>query len=210
MENDANIAVASRRIAMTKFSNAGQMCVAPDYVLVQAEVKDQFVDAMKKTLLDFFTETPEEDYNYCKIINEKQFNRLQSYLEPGKDVTWRKGTIKRKLFIEPTILDSVSPEAPVMNEEIFGPILPVISFRTNEEALAIIEKHPNPLAFYIYTSSRRKEKDWLNAVPAGGGCVNNSSWHLTNHHLPFGGRGFSGSGNYHGKYSFETFSHKRA
>jgi len=98
----------------------------------------------------------------------------------------------------------------LMNDEIFGPVLPVISFTTKEEAMQIIRRHPNPLAFYVFTSSGTRENDWLNSVAFGGGCVNNASWHLTNHHLPFGGRGFSGSGNYHGKYSFETFSHKKA
>jgi len=97
-----------------------------------------------------------------------------------------------------------------MQDEIFGPVLPIIGFSNKEEALQTINKHPNPLSMYVYTSSRKKENEWLEAVPAGGGCVNNSSWHLTNHHLPFGGRGFSGIGNYHGKYSFETFSHKKA
>lgn len=97
-----------------------------------------------------------------------------------------------------------------MNEEIFGPILPVISFKTTEEAKAVINRHPNPLAFYVFTSSKSKEENWLASVSFGGGCVNNASWHLTNHHLPFGGRGFSGTGAYHGKYSFETFSHKKA
>ena len=97
-----------------------------------------------------------------------------------------------------------------MKEEIFGPILPVITFSTMDEASQIIQNNPNPLSFYIYTSSSTKEKQWLEAVPAGGSCINNSSWHLTNHHLPFGGRGFSGMGCYHGKYSFDTFSHKKA
>ena len=98
----------------------------------------------------------------------------------------------------------------VMKDEIFGPILPVISFTTKEEALKIIEQNKNPLAFYVFTSSGAKEKDWLTSVAFGGGCVNNASWHLTNHHLPFGGRGYSGMGNYHGKTSFDTFSHKKA
>ncbi|MFZ1261013.1 MAG: aldehyde dehydrogenase family protein, partial [Chitinophagaceae bacterium] len=117
---------------------------------------------------------------------------------------------KEKLFIEPTIITDVPVESAVMNDEIFGPVLPVIPFDTMEEAKAIIDRHPNPLAFYIYTSSKKKEKEWLEAVPSGGSCVNNSSWHLTNHNLPFGGRGFSGTGCYHGKYSFDTFSHKKA
>ena len=209
VESDANIKVAARRIAMTKFSNAGQMCVAPDYLLVHTSVKDQLISAMKETIQHFFTAKPEESYNYGKIINEKQFNRIVSYLPQGK-IAYGGRTDKDKLFIEPTILTDVPMDAAVMKDEIFGPVLPVIPFNNMEEAKSIIDSHPNPLAFYIYTSSNKKEKEWLDAVPAGGSCVNNSSWHLTNHHLPFGGRGFSGTGCYHGKYSFETFSHKKA
>ncbi|MEI2740624.1 MAG: aldehyde dehydrogenase [Chitinophagaceae bacterium] len=209
VESDANIKVAARRIAMTKFSNAGQMCVAPDYLLVQSAVKDKLIHAFKEVLPKFFGEKPEESYNYGKIINEKQFNRIAGYLSTGTRIYGGR-TDKEKLFIEPTIITDVPVESAVMNDEIFGPVLPVIPFDTMEEAKAIIDRHPNPLAFYIYTSSKKKEKEWLEAVPSGGSCVNNSSWHLTNHHLPFGGRGFSGTGCYHGKYSFGTFSHKRA
>ncbi len=209
VEADANINVAARRIAMTKFSNAGQMCVAPDYLLVHDAVKDKLVEALKEAALKFFGDKPEESYSYGKIINEKQFNRIVGYLSQGK-VAYGGRTDKDKLFIEPTILTDVSMNGSIMKDEIFGPILPVIVFNTMEEAKAIIDSHPNPLAFYIYTSSSKKEKEWLEAVPAGGSCVNNSSWHLTNHNLPFGGRGFSGTGNYHGKFSFETFSHKKA
>lgn len=209
VESDANIKVAARRIAMTKFSNAGQMCVAPDYVLVHESVKEKFLDALKEILPKLFSDKPEESYNYCKIINEKQFNRIAGYLLKGTKLYGGR-TDKEKLFIEPTILTNVPPGVPVMNEEIFGPVLPVIPFNSMSEAKAVIDRHPNPLSFYIYTSSNAKEKEWLDAVPAGGSCVNNSSWHLTNHHLPFGGRGFSGTGCYHGKYSFETFSHKKA
>lgn len=209
VERDANIKVAARRIAVTKFSNAGQMCVAPDYVLVHASVKDKLLSELKTILPKFFSEKPEESYNYGKIINERQFNRIAGYLTNGS-IEFGGRTDKEKLFIEPTILTNISFDAPVMNDEIFGPVLPVISFETMEEAKAIIDRNPNPLSFYIYTSSSRKEEEWLQAIPAGGACVNNSSWHLTNHHLPFGGRGFSGMGCYHGKYSFETFSHKKA
>ena len=209
VESDANINVAARRIAMTKFSNVGQMCVAPDYLLVHTTVKDKLVIALKESIQKFFGEKPEESYSYGKIINENQFNRIVGYLSQGK-VAYGGRTDKEKLFIEPTILTDISLEGSIMKDEIFGPVLPVIAFDTMEEAKKIIEKHPNPLSFYIYTSSSKKEEDWLEAVPAGGSCVNNSSWHLTNHHLPFGGRGFSGTGNYHGKFSFETFSHKKA
>ena len=209
VESDANIKVAARRIAMTKFSNAGQMCVAPDYVLVHKEVKEKFVAALKESLVQFFSDNPSENYNYCKIINERQFNRLISYLSNGTILHGGKHELD-KLYIEPTIIENVSPDAPLMKEEIFGPILPVIPFEDSREAKTIIARNPNPLAFYVYTSSSRKEKEWLMAVPAGGACVNNSSWHLTNPNLPFGGRGNSGMGQYHGKNSFETFSHRKA
>ena len=209
VESDASINVAARRIAMTKFSNAGQMCVAPDYLLVHDSVKEKLVEALKASALKFFSDKPEESYSYGKIINERQFNRIAGYLSQGK-IVYGGRTDKEKLFIEPTILTDVSMNGSIMKDEIFGPILPVIPFTTMEEAKVIIQQNPNPLSFYIYTSSSKKEKEWLEAVPAGGSCVNNSSWHLTNHHLPFGGRGFSGTGCYHGNYSFETFSHKRA
>lgn len=209
VESDANIKVAARRIAMTKFSNAGQMCVAPDYLLVHESVKDEMIGALKETMKKFFGEKPEDNENYGKIINAKQFDRITGYLSNGT-IEFGGRTDKQKLFIEPTILINVPMDSAVMRDEIFGPVLPVFSFKTIEEAKAVIDRHPDPLSFYIYTSSRKKEKEWIDAVPAGGCCVNNSSWHLTNHHLPFGGRGFSGTGCYHGKYSFETFSHKKA
>ena len=209
VESDANIKVAAKRIAMTKYTNAGQMCVAPDYVLVHESKKDELVATLKTTIQKFFGDKAEESYNYSKIINERQFNRLVNYLPQG-NILHGGRTNKDKLFIEPTVMDNVSLDSPIMKDEIFGPILPIIAFNTKEEALKIIEQNKNPLAFYIFTSSNAKEKDWLNSVAFGGGCVNNASWHLTNHHLPFGGRGFSGTGNYHGKNSFDTFSHRKA
>ena len=209
VESDANIKVAARRIAMTKFSNSGQMCVAPDYVLVHETVKEKLLKELKENLVKFFSDDPSADYSYCKIINERQFKRLIDYLDNGKIVHGGKYDIN-KLYIEPTIIEDPSPGSPLMKDEIFGPILPVISFKNFEEAKAVIDRNPDPLAFYIYTSGSKKEKEWLQAIPAGGACVNNSSWHLTNHHLPFGGRGNSGMGQYHGKTSFETFSHRKA
>ncbi len=209
VESDANIKVAAKRITMTKFSNAGQMCVAPDYVLVHESKKEELVAALKINIHKFFGDKPEESYNYSKIINERQFNRLINYLPLG-NILYGGRTDKDKLFIEPTVIDRVNLESAIMKDEIFGPILPIISFSTKDQALKIIEQNKNPLAFYIFTSSNAKEKDWLSSVAFGGGCVNNASWHLTNHHLPFGGRGFSGTGSYHGKNSFDTFSHKKA
>ncbi|MDB5211203.1 MAG: aldehyde dehydrogenase, partial [Sediminibacterium sp.] len=209
VESDANINIAAKRIAMTKFSNAGQMCVAPDYVLVHTSKKDALVTALKNKIQQFFGDKAEESENYGKLINEKQFDRVVNYLAQGNLL--HGGRYNREtLFIEPTLLDNVSTDAAVMKDEIFGPILPILSYNTPEEALAIIAKNPDPLAFYVFTSNSDKEKQWLSDVPSGGACVNNASWHLTNPGLPFGGRGFSGTGAYHGKYSFDAFSHKKA
>ncbi|MGZ3882108.1 MAG: aldehyde dehydrogenase, partial [Flavisolibacter sp.] len=209
VESDANINVAARRIGLAKFSNAGQMCVAPDYVLVHESVKEPFVAALKKILQQFFTEDPSSSYNFGKIINEKQFNRLISYLKQGK-VVYGGRYDAATLYIEPTILEDVALEGAVMGEEIFGPMLPVISFKSFDEAKSVIERNANPLAFYVFTESSEREKQWIEKVPFGGGCINNVSWQLTNFNLPFGGRGNSGMGAYHGKYSFDVFSHKKA
>ena len=209
VEADANIKIAAKRIALTKFSNAGQMCVAPDYVLVNEKVKDEFVREIKKALVDFFDEDPLRSYNYGKIINEKQFDRICGYLQEGK-IIFGGQTDRSHLYIQPTLMEEVSMKSKLMEDEIFGPVLPILSYQTFEQAKEIIDKNPHPLAFYVFTGSSKKEKMWLQSVQFGGGCVNNASWHLTNHHLPFGGRGNSGIGNYHGRASFETFSHKKS
>jgi aldehyde dehydrogenase (NAD+) len=209
IESDADIKVAARRIAVTKFSNLGQMCVAPDYLLVHVSKKEELITALKETIKNFFTEDADKIDHYGKIINEKQFDRIIKYFNDGNIIYGGKHD-RNKLFIEPTLMTDIDLESDIMNEEIFGPILPIISFDKREEAIAIIEKNKNPLAFYIFTGSKQKEKEWLQQVPFGGGCVNNASWHLTNPNLPFGGRGFSGIGHCQGKYSFETFSHKKS
>ncbi len=209
VESDADIKTAARRIALTKFSNAGQMCVTPDYVLAHASVKEELTAQLKKYIPALFSDNPAESYDYCKIINEKQFNRLVGYLSQG-NILHGGNYDASKLYIEPTIMENVFLDAPLMQDEIFGPILPVLSFNTKDEALQIINEHKNPLAFYVFTKSKKNERFWLRHVAFGGGCVNNASWHLTNYNLPFGGRGASGIGNYHGKYSFQTFSHKKA
>jgi aldehyde dehydrogenase (NAD+) len=208
VEGDANIAVAARRIAVTKFSNAGQMCVAPDYVLVHTSAKEKMVKSLIESIGSFYT-GGNGDYNYGKIINEKQFNRLTGMLKQGKIVFGGKHDISR-LYIEPTIMENVPLDASMMKEEIFGPILPIIPFNTVEEAKQVIQNNPDPLAFYLYTSDSRREKQWVESIPFGGGCINNSSWHFTNHNLPFGGRGNSGLGRYHGRASFDVFTHQKA
>ena len=209
VESDADIKIAAKRIAMTKFNNAGQMCVAPDYLLIHQSKKDEFINEIKKVLKQFFGEDAKASDNYGKIINEKQFDRIVKYFDDGKTIIG--GRVDRsKLYIEPSLMDNVDLNSKIMTDEIFGPILPILTFSTMDEALKIIDRNKNPLAFYIFTSDNKKEKAWLNAVAFGGGCVNNASWHLTNHNLPFGGRGLSGTGHYHGKYSFHTFSHRKA
>ncbi|MEO7522631.1 MAG: aldehyde dehydrogenase family protein, partial [Ferruginibacter sp.] len=209
VESDADIKVAAKRIAMTKFSNAGQMCVAPDYLLIHQSRKEEFITEVKKALKIFFGEDAKASDSYGKIINEKQFDRIVQYFDDGKTIIG--GRMDRsKLYIEPSLIDQVSVDSKIMTDEIFGPILPVLTFSNMEEAIKIIQKNKNPLAFYVFTSDSNKEKAWLNAVAFGGGCVNNASWHLTNHNLPFGGRGFSGTGHYHGIFTFRTFSHRKS
>jgi aldehyde dehydrogenase (NAD+) len=209
VESDANLKVAARRIALTKFSNAGQMCVAPDYVLVHQSVKEDLIKELKKNIEQFFSKDASTSYDYGKIINEKQFNRLVNYLQQGRIVYGGSYNASTQ-YLAPTLLEDIPLDTAVMGEEIFGPVLPLISFTTFEEAKQIISRHPDPLAFYVFTQSAEKEKQWIEQVPFGGGCVNNASWHLTNFNLPFGGRGNSGIGAYHGKYSFDVFSHQKA
>ncbi|MEJ7610402.1 MAG: aldehyde dehydrogenase [Ferruginibacter sp.] len=209
VESDADIKTAAKRIAMPKFSNAGQMCVAPDYVLVHESVKAKLVDELKKAIVAFFGDDAQKSNFYGRIINEKHFLRLQKYLTNGKILFGGRTDIAER-YIEPTLLEINDTGEAVMQEEIFGPILPIIGFAEMRQALDIIKKHPNPLAMYVFTSSKTTEEKWLEAVPFGGGCINNASLHLTNHRLPFGGRGASGMGNYHGKFSFDTFSHKKS
>lgn len=209
VESDANLKVAAKRIALGKFSNAGQMCVSPDYLLVHSLVKNKMLNYLIEYTQKFYGENPAETYGYDKIINEKRFDRLISYLSQGHIVFGGKYD-REKLFISPTIIDELSPDAPVMQEEIFGPILPVFTFTSKEEALSLINRHPNPLSFYVFTASKKKEEEWLSAVQFGAGCVNNTAMQFTNHHLPFGGVGQSGIGAYHGKNSFDVFTHRKS
>lgn len=209
VEEDANIGVAARRIAITKFSNAGQMCVAPDYILVHESRKAELLKKLQEAMQRFFGDDPKASYSYARMINRKQLDRVAAYITAAGIVVGGETDIDN-LFIAPTIVAEPATGSALMKEEIFGPILPVIGFSDREKALSQIREHADPLAFYLYTSSAQHEQFWLDRVPAGGTCINNSAWHLTNHYLPFGGRGMSGIGRYHGKYSFDTFSHLRA
>lgn len=208
IEIDADIAAAARRIALGKFLNAGQTCIAPDYVLVHESIKNKFIEKLKQTIHAFYGDNKMESEGYGKIINEKRFDKLVSYLSEGEIVIGGKNE-RSKLYIAPTVIENVPLGAPLMTEEIFGPILPVLAFNSTKDALSIIQRNPNPLAFYVFTSNRKKEKEWIEALPFGGGCINNTAWHFTNHHIPFGGIGNSGIGAYHGKSTFNTFTHAK-
>lgn len=208
IEPDAKLEVAARRIALTKFSNAGQMCVAPDYLLVHASVRDELVQHLVKAIDSFYVAESVRDYHYGKVVNEKQFRRLQGYLAEGK-VLYGGTHDAASLHFAPTLLTDIQPGAKVMTEEIFGPLLPILTWSNEQEALDIIARNNNPLAFYVFTENDAKAKWWTEKVAFGGGCINNVTFHLTNHQLPFGGRGNSGIGAYHGRYSFDTFSHKK-
>ena len=207
--SDANLRVAARRLANPKFSNCGQMCIAPDYILVPSELKDKLIKELIIAIQSFYGADAEISEQYGKIINDRQWLRLTSYLGDGEIVYGGKSN-RENLFIEPTIMTGVHPDAKIMQEEIFGPILPILTYASNEEALAIINKNPNPLAFYVFTENKADEQYWLTNVPSGGACINNATMHITNHDLPFGGRGFSGTGGYHGKQSFDTFTHTKS
>ncbi|HEX4372272.1 MAG TPA: aldehyde dehydrogenase [Puia sp.] len=209
VEADANIGVTARRIILGKFANAGQTCIAPDYILVDKKIKETFIKKLKETIIYFFGDDASASYDYGKIINEKRFDKLKSYLQQGKIIFGGEND-RTKLFIAPTIMEDVSLDSLLMTEEIFGPILPIYTFAKREDAVNIIQRNPKPLSFYVFTSDPKKEKQWIGRIQFGGGCINNACWHFANHHLPFGGIGNSGVGSYHGKYSFDTFTHKKA
>ncbi len=206
---NANLTIAAKRIVVTKFSNCGQMCVAPDYILVHESVKQQLVDELIQKIIAFYGENPQQNEGYGKMINARQLNRVKQYITQGKIIYGGK-IEEENLYIQPTLIEDVKLDSAIMQDEIFGPVLPILTYKTNEEALQIMRQHKNPLAFYVFSNASKEQDYWLQNVASGGACINNCSWHLTNHNLPFGGRGFSGTGKYHGQYSFETFSHSKA
>jgi aldehyde dehydrogenase (NAD+) len=220
--NDADLRITARRIAVGKFTNAGQTCIAPDYILVQRAVKDELVSRLVAVIGQFYGAKPEESPDYGRIINERRFDTLVGYLRQS-NVLFGGQYDRNRLFIGPTLLEvapggegsvpgkgGVAPDMPVMNDEIFGPLLPIVTYDTMHEAVAIVRRHPDPLAFYLFTRDKETEKMWLENVCFGGGCINNTDWHFTNPHLPFGGVGNSGFGAYHGKRSFDTFTREKA
>lgn len=203
----ADILVAARRIAFGKVLNAGQTCVAPDYCFVHKAIKPAFIAAYRVALEKFFPDGNMDDMNV--IINEKHYARVKRLLDSGEAVIGG-GFDDGRRFIEPTLLDRVSLEAPVMQEEIFGPILPMLEYEDLAEPISYIREHEKPLALYLFTTDRRVEKRIMDACSFGGGCVNDTIIHLATPHMPFGGVGNSGMGSYHGKKSFDTFTHERS
>lgn len=205
VEQDAAIPVAAKRIVFGKFLNLGQTCIAPDYLLVHRSVKNRLINAMEEAINAFYGEDPLQSNDYGKIINLKRFDTLVSYLKQGT-IAYGGQHDREKLYIAPTILENVDPDAPMMKEEIFGPILPLFTFNTHEEAQTLVEQHPDPLAFYVFTNDKQTEEKWIEQTSFGGGCVNNTVVHFTNAALPFGGVGNSGIGAYHGKHTFDTLT----
>lgn len=203
----ANLETAARRIVWGKFLNAGQTCVAPDYLLVEESVEEQFTEMLRKFIREFQYEP--DSPQYTRIINVRNFQRLIRLIDPEK-VYFGGGFNEEKLYIEPTVLHHVTWEDPVMQEEIFGPVLPVISFTHFNTALNMISEMEKPLAAYLFTGNAEEKEIFTAKLSFGGGCINDVVMHLSNDNLPFGGTGASGIGNYHGKYGFEAFSHQKS
>ncbi|MCB0501659.1 MAG: aldehyde dehydrogenase [Bacteroidetes bacterium] len=201
---------SSKRITWGKWTNAGQTCVAPDYLLVHKESKAKLIDKMKKHLKDFYGEDAQQSPDYGRIINHNHFKRLEKLLEKG-NILVGGTTDEDDLYIAPTIIDNVSLEDPVMQDEIFGPILPIIEYSNTSEILELVNNHfGKPLALYVFSEDGDFVEEILTKTSSGGGCVNDTLMHLGNGNLPFGGVGDSGIGAYHGEYSFDTFSHKKS
>ena len=209
VDRTAKIPLAARRIVFGKFLNCGQTCVAPDYILCDSAVHDQLLDAIQEEIVRQFGENPLDNPDYGKIINEKHFRRLMGLLDRGK-LTFGGTYDEAALRIAPSVLDHVSWDDPVMGEEIFGPLLPILTFDTLDEAIRTVEAHPHPLALYFFSEDKAAQKRVLRACRFGGGCLNDTIIHLATSAMPFGGVGESGMGCYHGEEGFKTFSHTRS
>lgn len=209
VEKTAKISLAARRIVFGKFLNCGQTCVAPDYVLCDESIRESLVSAIKKEITLQFGSKPLENPDYGKIVNEKHFNRLKGLINKEKTV-WGGKSDEKEQRIEPTVMIDVSWEDSVMGEEIFGPILPILTYKTLDEAVLVIESHPHPLALYCFTEDKGVKERILKKCRFGGGCINDVVIHLATSEMPFGGVGESGMGSYHGRAGFEEFSHTRS
>ena len=209
VDKDANIAMAARRIAWGKSLNAGQTCIAPDYLLVHADVKEQLVSALKKEFTRLHGANPKEAKHFVRIVNERAFDRLVGYIQ-GADVVMGGEYDREERYIAPTLIDHVDVNSPIMQEEIFGPIFPIVTFSTTEEAIRFVTDREKPLALYYFGESKKNIRNVLKHTSSGGACINDTIMHIANENLPFGGVGQSGMSAYHGKESFKVFSHHRA
>ncbi|MDR1764491.1 MAG: aldehyde dehydrogenase [Lachnospiraceae bacterium] len=209
VDETADMTLAARRIAWGKFLNAGQTCVAPDYLLAHESVKDRLIAELQKCVRGFFGEDPLKSRDYPSIVNMKHFMRLAGLME-GADIPWGGQTDMESLKIAPTLLDGVDAGHASMQEEIFGPILPVLPYRDLQEAIDFVNARPRPLALYLFTKSKENEKRVLGNVTYGGGCVNDAVVHMATPYMPFGGVGDSGMGCCHGRWGFDTFTHEKS
>lgn len=204
-----NLSLAARRVAWGKCLNSGQTCVAPDYLFIHEDDIQQFIVEFKKSIEDMFGSNPLDSNDYPRIINQHHFDRIINLMHDGTIVcggTNREDTLK----ISPTLITNVNWNSPIMTEEIFGPLLPILSYTSIEQVVRMVNKHPKPLACYCFSNSKETQDKIIKEIPFGGGCINDTIVHLATTSLPFSGVGSSGMGNYHGKFSFETFSHKKS
>jgi aldehyde dehydrogenase (NAD+) len=209
VHEDANIKLAAKRIAWGKYMNAGQTCVAPDYIYAHSSIKEQFLKELKHSIQELYSGDPIAAGNFTKIVSEKHFNRLTKFLSNGTAVQGGRHDLST-LTIEPTVLINITWEDEVMEDEIFGPILPVLEYEDLSNMISEINARPKPLALYIFSESDAIQNEILNHISFGGGCINDTVYHLSSPYLPFGGVGESGIGAYHGKGSFDVFSHEKS
>ncbi|EOD7606712.1 aldehyde dehydrogenase [Staphylococcus aureus] len=211
VDETANIKVASERICFGKFTNAGQTCVAPDYILVHESVKDDLITALSKTLREFYGQNIQQSPDYGRIVNLKHYHRLTSLLNSAQmNIVFGGHSDEDERYIEPTLLDHVTNDSAIMQEEIFGLILPILTYQSLDEAIAFIHQRPKPLSLYLFSEDENATQRVINELSFGGGAINDTLMHLANPKLPFGGVGASGMGRYHGKYSFDTFTHEKS
>ena len=206
---DADISIAAKRIVWGKVINSGQTCIAPDYLLVHKSKKKELMDKIKDVIAEFYGNDPIKNDDYCKIISEDHFDRITEYLD-GLDIVIGGRHNRQTLKIEPTLVENVTLEDDIMNEEIFGPILPVLEFDNIDQVFSIINQNPTPLALYLFTKNKTIEERITQDISFGGGCINDTVMHVSSQNMPFGGVGRSGMGNYHGRWSFETFTHEKS
>jgi acyl-CoA reductase-like NAD-dependent aldehyde dehydrogenase len=206
VDSNTDISLTAKRIIWGKCYNAGQTCIAPDYVLVQKSLKKDFIKACKFWIREFYGKNIIQNRDYARIINDKHFDRLSSYLKDGKIVVGGR-TDKNVLFIEPTLIDKPELDSPLMQEEIFGPILPIIEYQNFDDALSFITARPKPLATYLFSLNKHKHHQLVKTVHTGGITINDTLIHSASRTLPYGGIGASGFGSYHGKAGFDTFTH---